>query len=239
VSDRTRHSANTLIELLVVSGLFVTLSILVLGSWMMVNRTSRMQNSRIQARQQVRMALNSLSAQIRTAYAVFDGFKGNFGDYTYAVPNGAGGTGSDLLFAVPINLRDTPVLWKVCGVKVVPHEPIEPANPNALDILEQTAENVIAPSDSPHQWTPYDLKNLPCTPARRYQLFIDPLNWYFQINSPSAPPGYANCPSPISIFMQLNFKVKPDDTSTGKNYWQSESYQTEAMLRNGPPPLTN
>lgn len=191
---------HTIIELIVVAGVFITLSILVLGSWMLVNRTSRVQNSRIQARQQVRVVLNSLTAQLRGAYAVFDGYNGEFGGLTYKVPKGQGGTGSDLLYAIPLNLRDTPVIWKICGIKVVPRDHVEPSNPNAVDILEQTAENVIAPSDSPHQFTAADIAQLPTTPAKRYQLFIDPLDWYFQINSPAYPTGFVNCPTPISIF---------------------------------------
>ena len=221
-----KQRGHTLLEILVVCGLVGLLMTTVMACYWMFNRSSRSQLSRIEARQQLRTSMAVLRAQLQSSRYIYAGYNGFFASRHYAVPNlSTGNTAApgDLIFAMPQNEVATSMLWKICGMSVIPRNPPDPNNPTAMDLVVQVVENVgPAKFDDPSELTS-SLASLGPASSRRFDAYID-ANSY----------GIIVHPSPLSVFMKFSFKLRTTDI-TGSAPTESERYETEVFLRNQPP----
>lgn len=221
-----RRGGHTLMEILVVAALSAMLVTVLLFTWFTVNSNSRTQAARIDARQDLRSALAVLRSQLQSARYVFTSYQGVFAGREYRVPAaGSPLAPADLIFAVPQSTTATNTIWKVCGLTVVPHEPPDPNNPEAYDILQQTVENV-GPvlGDDPAELLP-DLPTMGPAADHRFQAYIKKDSY-----------GLIIRPLPTSVFMRFTFSLHAKDVALSKTpVDMTESFETEIFLRNQPP----
>lgn len=133
----------TIAEMLVAMGLSLSVGLILTLSWQMVKQVQFGEDSRSSARQKIRNALEEISDTIRRGQYVYAGFSGVVDGHAYTVP-ATGGSGSDLLYAVPLN-NGTSTPYVIYGVYARNRVPFDPRSPNAQQIVLYQKTGVTPP----------------------------------------------------------------------------------------------
>lgn len=222
-----RRAAHTLVEALVAFGLTLFVATLGIVSWLSMNRAARHEQARIDARLQLRTALDLLRAELQSAACIYAGYQGNFAGHAYQVPDGrtAATPGrADLIFALPENNRVNAVdLWKVVGLSAEPASQTDPGNPQAFDLVLRTVDNVEVhdPARLQSDRLLAGLSTPLNTSVTRFAASLDPADCLADVRL-----------EPFSALLHFTFRIHPREG--GRQPDQIERYATEVFLRNQP-----
>jgi type II secretory pathway pseudopilin PulG len=221
---------SSLIEVLVVLGLTVVLLGTAYSSWYFLNRSTRTQSAKIDARRQMEAGLSQIRSNVQAARYVFTrptlGGTVLFGGHNYNLPpiNGLGPMAADLLVAEPETADTNSTSYKIFGFYLQPMS--DPNNPNATQIVEQWTGNQTLPLVS-NSLLGIDLSAIGPVSKLVLDAYIDNSTLNVSVSG-STDPYMSRC-----VSMQLGFKLRPTDLARNTNeYMLSEDFEMTVFPRN-------
>ncbi|GMU57948.1 MAG: hypothetical protein AMXMBFR33_70940 [Candidatus Xenobia bacterium] len=208
-----RPAGHSLAELLVACALFSLIVSVAFGALELASRGRAGAESRLDPRKANRALLDRLSTTLRKASFVFTDSPLSFGGHNYNDLPALETPGRSLVAVVPESDDPRIGLFSVVGVYTRPRQPVDPANPYALQVVIHTVNGVLPTSAGLP--ASIDFSALPPGGMRVFDTYLDAL----EFNVLSAHRD--------RISMRVTFER---DMPRGPR--ARETYSTEVFLRN-------